>query len=348
MKSVKKLVCAIFVLVLFLCLSPECFAAAGTYEVTCTHCYGRGTVSTTVQEYGTCSNCDGDRYISSPGSSKMCFSCGSRNWVHVSTPYNVYDVCNDCGSSRIYGGYICGACDGVGRKYNTVQRNETCSYCRGSGTVSTNCYNHTYGAWTKTDAASHSHTCSRCEYVETVNHTWNKGTVTRAATCKEKGEKLYTCTGCGATKTESIAKKSTHSYGAWVKVDDSTHKHTCSVCSKKETANHKWDSGTITEMPTHSKEGIRTFTCTTCNATKTASIPKLVSTTPAEQPSGSPGSTDFAGQQAGSQNNANPPQTGVLVMDQGILLLAFASVAVVIMISLTAILVLRSRKNAAE
>ena len=40
---------------------------------------------------------------------------------------------------------------------------------------------------------------------KTTEHTWNAGKVTKAATCTEKGVKTYTCTVCGATKTEEIA-----------------------------------------------------------------------------------------------------------------------------------------------
>lgn len=40
---------------------------------------------------------------------------------------------------------------------------------------------------------------------KTTEHTWDAGKVTKAATCTEKGVKTYTCTVCGATKTEEIA-----------------------------------------------------------------------------------------------------------------------------------------------
>ena len=40
---------------------------------------------------------------------------------------------------------------------------------------------------------------------KTTEHTWDGGKVTKAATCTEKGVKTYTCTVCGATKTEKIA-----------------------------------------------------------------------------------------------------------------------------------------------
>ncbi len=44
------------------------------------------------------------------------------------------------------------------------------------------------------------------------SHTWDEGKVTKEATCTEAGVKTYTCTKCGATKTETIAAKG-HTYG---------------------------------------------------------------------------------------------------------------------------------------
>ena len=42
--------------------------------------------------------------------------------------------------------------------------------------------------------------------IAATGHTWNSGAVTKAATIKAEGVKTYTCTVCGATKTEAIAK----------------------------------------------------------------------------------------------------------------------------------------------
>ena len=39
-----------------------------------------------------------------------------------------------------------------------------------------------------------------------ANHSWDKGTVTKQPTYMAAGEKTFTCTVCGATKTETIAK----------------------------------------------------------------------------------------------------------------------------------------------
>ena len=37
---------------------------------------------------------------------------------------------------------------------------------------------------------------------------------------------------------------------------------------------HTWDSGVITKQPTAQSDGVRTYTCTGCNATRTVAIPK--------------------------------------------------------------------------
>ena len=44
------------------------------------------------------------------------------------------------------------------------------------------------------------------EIPKTQNHTWDKGTVTKEPTLQEEGEITYTCTVCGQTRTETLAK----------------------------------------------------------------------------------------------------------------------------------------------
>ena len=137
------------------------------------------------------------------------------------------------------------------------------------------CTTHKYGPWTKVNDTTHKHTCSVCLNEETASHSWNSGQVTKAATCKENGIKTYTCTACKATKTEAISKTNAHSYGSWVKVNNTTHKRICSVCSKEESENHIWNSGSVTKQPTCKEEGVKTYTCTGCSGTKTEVIAKI-------------------------------------------------------------------------
>ena len=57
----------------------------------------------------------------------------------------------------------------------------------------------------------------------------------------------------------------------------------CSVCKEEvsrtnvvdKATGHQWDAGVVTTLPTISKEGVKTFTCTVCKETKTEAIAKL-------------------------------------------------------------------------
>ena len=56
----------------------------------------------------------------------------------------------------------------------------------------------------------------------------------------------------------------------------------CTVCKKElsrttvktEAKGHKWNNGKVTTEPTYAEEGVKTYTCTACGATKTEVIPK--------------------------------------------------------------------------
>lgn len=80
------------------------------------------------------------------------------------------------------------------------------------------------------------------------DHSWDAGKVTKSATCTKDGEKIYTCSGCGETKTEVI-KATGHKMGAWKTVASATTQ----------------------------KEGRQERSCTICNYKETRSIPKLKS-----------------------------------------------------------------------
>ena len=56
------------------------------------------------------------------------------------------------------------------------------------GVLKTSSCTHIYGGWTKVDENTHKGTCSLCQEEQTVQHTWNEGTVTKTATCKEAGQ----------------------------------------------------------------------------------------------------------------------------------------------------------------
>lgn len=156
----------------------------------------------------------------------------------------------------------------------------TCSVCKGTKVEPTDpSEGHTLSKWEKISDTQHKRSCtiSGCSYSETKDHSWNTGTVTKAATCAAPGEKTLTCKDCGGTKIEPIAKLTTHTWGKWETTGDSEHKRTCTVanCGVFETKGHEWNKGTVTKAATCKEDGVRTFTCTGCGATKTEKIDKL-------------------------------------------------------------------------
>lgn len=104
-------------------------------------------------------------------------------------------------------------------------------------------------------------------------------------TCTESGYTTYTCSLCG----DSYISDKTEALGHAVVTDaavtatcektgltEGTH---CAVCGETLKAQeivpaigHSWDGGVVTKEATADEEGIRTYTCTVCGATKTETI----------------------------------------------------------------------------
>lgn len=128
-----------------------------------------------------------------------------------------------------------------------------------------------------------------------ISHKWDAGVVTKEPTYTSTGTKKYTCTNCGETKIETIAKLvcTSHVWDSGKVVTAPTYKtegikkYTCKNCgtTKTETiaklvcTKHAWDAGVVTKQPTYKTEGTRKYTCTNCGETKTETIAKLACTT---------------------------------------------------------------------
>jgi hypothetical protein len=81
-------------------------------------------------------------------------------------------------------------------------------------------------SWTHDDN-EHWKQCSRCDKKDDVGpHTWDNGTITTAHTCTKAGEETYSCTKCGATKTEPIPATG-HSWKSDWTSDATHHWHEC-------------------------------------------------------------------------------------------------------------------------
>jgi C1A family cysteine protease/DNA-directed RNA polymerase subunit RPC12/RpoP/predicted aconitase with swiveling domain len=85
-------------------------------------------------------------------------------------------------------------------------RTYTCSRCGDTYTEAIAALGHTASTTYGYDATNHWHICSVCGLAcdDAAAHTWDGGVVTTAATASSAGVKTYTCTVCGATKTEEI------------------------------------------------------------------------------------------------------------------------------------------------
>ena len=121
---------------------------------------------------------------------------------------------------------------------------------------------------------------------KTEDHSWNQGEITKEPTCKEEGEKTFTCSICGNTKTEKVSTAD-HQHMEIRNQKNPTCKEAgysgdtyCADCGVKifsgqtiaKTKNHNWDGGVITTEPTCTERGEKTFTCTICGNTNTKKV----------------------------------------------------------------------------
>lgn len=128
----------------------------------------------------------------------------------------------------------------------TVNKGTTSSGGGGGSSSGSHSHSHSYAtAWSYDDTYHwHAATCGHDVISGKAEHTWNDGEVTKAATCTAAGEKTYTCTVCGATKTETI-----------------------------EALGHDWNEPMVVYAANGNK-GTKTYTCKHdgCTETKTEDI----------------------------------------------------------------------------
>lgn len=148
------------------------------------------------------------------------------------------------------------------------------------------CASHTFGNYTNVNASTHKRVCSACGFEETKNHTWNGGTVTKQASCKESGTRHFTCTACGAAKDETIAKTNSHNWGGYKVTKHptctapGTQTRTCSVCGKTETqqinaTGHSMGAWAQSKAPTCTAAGEEKRSCSKCGHSETRALKAL-------------------------------------------------------------------------
>ena len=126
-------------------------------------------------------------------------------------------------------------------------------------------------------------------FVPAKGHSWDGGTVTKAATYTETGIKTFKCKECDETRTEEIPSlNKTYHIKSVVAPTCTAEGYTIYECNEvpgltykgdyKEKLPHAYDAGKVTKPATIYEKGTKTFTCTSCGATYTEDIPVVEKT----------------------------------------------------------------------
>ena len=108
--------------------------------------------------------------------------------------------------------------------------------------------------------------------VSACTHNYSS-TVVKAATCGETGTRRYTCSICGNTYDETIAKTSTHNFGDWTTATaatcskDGSKTRKCTICGYADSqvikaTGHKYVDTIV--APTTKTQGYTIHTCSVC------------------------------------------------------------------------------------
>ena len=102
-------------------------------------------------------------------------------------------------------------------------------------------------------------------------------------TCTAQGRINTVCDDCGAIVSYESIPAAGHDDTDTVIAPTCTSKgytlHKCKNCGREyrneyvDKLGHAWDEGTVTTKPTETEDGVMTYACTRCDATKTESIP---------------------------------------------------------------------------
>ena len=156
-------------------------------------------------------------------------------------------------------------------------RKRTCSVCKYEATEDISAKGHAYSEDWTSDATDHWHNCSGCEEVRgKTAHTFGEWTVTKAATCTEKGSRKRTCSVCKYEATEDISAKA-HVYSKdWTSnATEHWHAATCGHDVTDSKAAHSFGEWTVTKEATKETKGSKERACTVCNYKDVVDIAKI-------------------------------------------------------------------------
>lgn len=258
--TMKKLICFVLCVMLAAALALPVFAeeppsGGGDGDTTtCSHTYDAGTVtvSPTCGQAGTktctCTKCGATKTeaISATGNHSWnegavttAPTCGQAG-VRTKT----CSVCNSTTTESIPATESHSWNEGTVTTAPTCQatgtRTYTCTVCNSTRTenVAIDPNTHSFGAWSAGQSGSHTRTCP-CGASESAAHSFSVVS-TVPATCKEAGTTSYSCSACGATKSEAIPILTTHTF------DNDCDKE-CNICDYTRETKHKfsesWSKG---------------------------------------------------------------------------------------------------------
>ena len=208
-----------------------------------------------------------------------CSTTVTSSWAYETDPYHTFHVYYDTNDPS---NYICDTSD-----YSYKTSHSSCSnatywfpievYEQKYTVYKPNMVWGEWSEWSDTAVTASStrkvetRTVYRYSGAELGEHTWNNGVVTTPATCVSSGIRTYTCTSCGATKTETISTGG-HKYTAVVTAPTCTAQgyttHTCANCggsyvdSYVAATGHSYSS--VVTAPTCTAQGYTTHTCSKC------------------------------------------------------------------------------------
>ncbi|NLH01096.1 MAG: S8 family serine peptidase [Clostridiales bacterium] len=187
------------------------------------NCYNTGTVSTSDTKSKTIGGIAG--YLMGTGNIKNCYSTGMVNAAYsaaIAGNATAPKLSNNyyLSGSASYGIYNLSSTEGC----KSSDEMKTADFLSSLGDAFTADYSgkssinsgypilkwqvvhtHSFGEWVSDGPENHKRTCA-CGASETAPHTWDSGIVEKPATETEPGVMKYTCTVCGAVKTEIIPK----------------------------------------------------------------------------------------------------------------------------------------------
>lgn len=144
-----------------------------------------------------------------------------------------------------------------------------CSVC-GKEVV---CKNHDY-VYDWCGAETHIQKCTVCGETagSEVGHVWSNKTFIESID-ESIAWYQYTCSDCGyKTKFQELKTCENHEWD-YIYMTETQHRKYCLNCGVYgDYGNHVFDQGKVTATPTEDHVGIKTFTCSICNGTKTEII----------------------------------------------------------------------------